>query len=62
MVRRRTLGVPAFTTVVGSAALVVAILEVVLVRLGLVPVIDVVLGLIAAWVVVTLVASWLTRG
>ncbi len=48
--------------VIGSALLVVAILEVVLVSLGLAPVIDVVLGLITAWLLVTRVSSWLTRG
>ncbi len=48
--------------VIGSAVLVVAILEIVLVSLGLAPVIDVVLGLVAVWLVVTLVSGWLTRG
>ncbi len=62
MERRRALGVPAFTMVIGSAVLVVAILEIVLVSLGLAPVIDVVLGLVAVWLVVTLVSGWLTRG
>jgi hypothetical protein len=47
--------------VAGSALLAVAILEVVLVSLGLAPVIEVVSGLIAAWLVVTLVSGWLTR-
>ena len=61
MARRRALGVPAFTMVAGSALLAVAILEVVLVSLGLAPVIEVVSGLIAAWLVVTLVSGWLTR-
>jgi hypothetical protein len=54
--------VPAFTVVVGSALLAVAILELVLVSLGLAPVIDVVLGLVAVWLVVTLVSGWLSRG
>jgi len=48
--------------VVGSALLVVAILEVLLVSLGLAPAVDVVLGLVAVWLVVTLVSGWLTRG
>ena len=61
MARRRPRGVPAFTMVVGSALLVVAILEVVLVSLGLAPVIEVASGLIAAWLVVTLGSGWLTR-
>ena len=60
--RRRALGVLAFTMVTGSAVLVVAIVEVVLVSLGLAPVIEVVLGLIVAWLVVTLSSGWLTRG
>jgi len=60
--RRRALGVPAFAMVVGSALLVVAILEIILVSLGLAPVIDVVSGLIAVWLVVTLVSGWLSRG
>ena len=62
MGRRRALGVPAFTVVVGSALLAVAILELVLVSLGLAPMIDVVLGLVAVWLVVTLVSGWLSRG
>lgn len=48
--------------VIGSAVLVVAILEIVLVSLGLAPVIDVVSGLIVVWLVVTLVTGLLTRG
>jgi hypothetical protein len=48
--------------VIGSAVLVVAILEIVLTSLGLAPVIDVVLGLIVVWLVVTLGSGWLTRG
>jgi hypothetical protein len=60
--RRRALGVPAFAMVVGSALLVVAILEAVLVSLGLALVIDVVSGLVAVWLVVTLVSGWLSRG
>jgi hypothetical protein len=60
--RRPTLGVPAFAMVVGSALLVVAILEIILVSLGLAPVIDVVSGLIAVWLVVTLVSRLLSRG
>jgi hypothetical protein len=60
--RRRTLGVVDFAMVIGSAVLVVAILEVALVSLGLAPVIDVVLGLVAVWLVVTLASGWLTRG
>jgi len=60
--RRPTLGVPAFAMVVGSALLVVAILEAVLVSLGLALVIDVVSGLVAVWLVVTLVSGWLSRG
>ncbi|MGA3184111.1 MAG: hypothetical protein ABSE52_05875 [Candidatus Dormibacteria bacterium] len=62
MERRRALGVPAFAMVVGSALLVVAILEAVLVSLGLALVIDVVSGLVAVWLVVTLVSGWLSRG
>jgi hypothetical protein len=62
MARRRPLGLLAFTMVVGSALLVVAILEVLLVSLGLAPAVDVVLGLVAVWLVVTLVSGWLTRG
>ena len=62
MERRPTLGVPAFAMVVGSALLVVAILEAVLVSLGLALVIDVVSGLVAVWLVVTLVSGWLSRG
>jgi hypothetical protein len=60
--RRRALGVPAFAMVVGSALLVVAILEAVLVSLGLALVIDVVSGLVAVWLAVTLVSGWLSRG
>jgi hypothetical protein len=48
--------------VVGSAVVALAILEIVLVSLGLAPVIDVVLGLIVVWLVVTLSSGWLTRG
>jgi len=48
--------------VVGSAVVALAILEIVLVSLGLAPVIDVVLGLIVVWLVVTLGSGWLTRG
>jgi len=59
--RRRALGVLAFAMVIGSALLVVAILEIVLTYLGLAPVIDVVLGLIVVWLVVTLGSGWLTR-
>ncbi len=62
MERRPTLGVAAFAMVVGSALLVVAILEIILVSLGLAPVIDVVSGLIAVWLVVTLVSRVLSRG
>jgi len=58
--RRRALGVLAFAMVIGSALLVVAILEIVLTYLGLAPVIDVVLGLIVVWLVVTLGSGWLT--
>jgi hypothetical protein len=47
--------------VIGSAVLVVAIVEAVLVSLGLAPVIDVVLGLIVIWLVVTLGSGSLTR-
>lgn len=61
MERRRALGVLAFAMVIGSALLVVAILEIVLTYLGLAPVIDVVLGLIVVWLVVTLGSGWLTR-
>jgi hypothetical protein len=46
----------------GSAVLAVAIVEVVLISLGMPLVIDIVLGLIVAWLVVTLGTSWLTRG
>jgi hypothetical protein len=60
--RRWALGVLAFTMVIGSAVLVVAIVEIVLISLGLAPVIDVVLGLIVVWLVVTLGSGWLTRG
>jgi hypothetical protein len=60
--RRRALGVPAFAMVVGSAVVVVAILEVALTSLGLAPVVDVVVGLFAVWLVVTLALGWLTRG
>jgi hypothetical protein len=59
--RRRALGRLAFAMVIASAVLVVAIVEVVLTSLGLAPVIDVVLGLIVAWLVVTLGSGWLTR-
>ncbi len=62
MERRRALGVPAFAMVGGSAVLAVAIVEVVLISLGMPLVIDIVLGLIVAWLVVTLGTSWLTRG
>ena len=48
--------------VIGSVVLVVAIVEAVLVSLGLAPVIDLVLGLIVVWLVVTLGSGWLTRG
>ena len=46
--------------VVGSAVVAVAIVEVVLTSLGMAPVIDVVLGLIVVWLVVTLGSGWLT--
>jgi hypothetical protein len=59
--RRRALGALAFTMVIGSAFMVVAILEIVLVSLGLAPVIDVVLGLIVVWLGLTLSSGWLTR-
>ena len=62
MERRRALGRLAFAMVVGSAVVALAILEIVLVSLGLAPVIDVVLGLIVVWLVVTLSSGWLTRG
>ncbi|MGD0370244.1 MAG: hypothetical protein ABSC16_00895 [Candidatus Dormibacteria bacterium] len=62
MERRRALGRLAFAMVVGSAVVAVAIVEVVLTSLGMAPVIDVVLGLIVVWLVVTLGSGWLTRG
>lgn len=62
MERRRALGRLAFVMVVGSAVVAVAILEVVLTSLGMAPVIDVVLGLIVVWLLVTLSSGWLTRG
>ncbi len=61
MERRRTLGLLAFTVVVASAVLAVAIVETVLISLGLAPVVDVVVGLIVAWLGVTLSSGWLTR-
>ena len=59
--RRRALGRLALAMVIGSVVLVVAIVEAVLVSLGLAPVIDVVLGLIVSWLVVTLGSGSLTR-
>jgi len=59
--RRRTLGLLAFTVVVARAVLAVAIVETVLISLGLAPVVDVVVGLIVAWLGVTLSSGWLTR-
>ncbi|MGA9112530.1 MAG: hypothetical protein WB802_01860 [Candidatus Dormiibacterota bacterium] len=46
---------------VASAVLAVAIVETVLISLGLAPVVDVVVGLIVAWLGVTLSSGWLTR-
>ncbi|MGD0446993.1 MAG: hypothetical protein ABSB36_00045 [Candidatus Dormibacteria bacterium] len=59
--RRRALGALALAIVIGSAVLVVAILEVALTALGLAPAIDVALGLIVVWLAVTLGSGWLTR-
>jgi hypothetical protein len=42
-----------------SAVLAAAIVEILLVSLGMAPVIEVVLGLIVAWLVATLGAGWL---
>jgi hypothetical protein len=47
--------------VIGSAVLVVAIVEIVLTSLGLAPAIDVVLGLIVVWLVMMLGSGWPTR-
>ena len=58
-VRRRALGWLAFTMVGASAVLAAAIVEILLVSLGMAPVIEVVLGLIVAWLVATLGAGWL---
>ena len=57
--RRRTLGRQAFAMVGGTAVLAVAIVEVLLISLGMAPVIEVVLGLIVAWLGVTLSSGWL---
>jgi hypothetical protein len=59
--RRRALGALAFAMVIGSAVLVVAIVEIVLTSLGLAPAIDVVLGLIVVWLVMMLGSGWPTR-
>ena len=56
---RRVPGRLAFTMVIASALLAVGIVELVLVALGTAPVIEVVLGLLVAWLVITLSSGWL---
>jgi hypothetical protein len=51
-----------FTMVIVAALLAVAIVELVLVALGIAPVIEVVVGLIVAWLVPTLSSGWLIPG
>ena len=58
--RRGVPGRLAFTMVIASALLAVGIVELVLVALGTAPVIEVVVGLLVAWLVLTLSSGWLT--